>query len=213
MSTPILMILSGISGSGKSMLTKNMQRFFDGYLCIIEPDDFRMILTGQPFHSPAEDMVWSHVKTAVRALLRKKHTVAVDATSLTKFTRNQWVTVAREEEVFVEIHCVVTPLGIAKERNNTRVIPVPNSVIQKQALSMEIPRLEDGFRSVFIYNDELKEIGFGHFDPSQDPSPEKDGLYVPFSEGHWKRPYACERDWTQSQLYTSPPHAGLFYPL
>ena len=66
---PVLQILCGFPGSGKSTFISQQRRSSVRPPIVLCPDDFRRILTGQDFFRHAEEMAWSHVKTSARALL------------------------------------------------------------------------------------------------------------------------------------------------
>lgn len=119
-------ILCGISGSGKSTwVSKNGQNYV--VLC---PDDFRKVLTGQDFYGPAEEAVWSCVKTTARVLAgMQNRDILIDATAVSVGQRSQWVRMAKE--LGVPVHCVMldVPVEICKQRNLTRDRQVPDMVI------------------------------------------------------------------------------------
>ena len=100
-----LHLMIGISASGKSTLADRIAGTYyqPDTLVILCPDTFRLKLTGQAFYSPAEDMVWSHVKTAARVLLVQCH-VLIDATSYTEASRQQWIRLAQQEGCEVHGH-------------------------------------------------------------------------------------------------------------
>lgn len=142
-------ILCGVAGSGKSTwVGENGQNYV--VLC---PDEFRKILTGQDFYKPAEEAVWSSVKTAARVLAGPQNRdILIDATSVTVGQRSQWICMAKELDI--PVHCVMidTPVDVCKERNLGRARRVPEKVIDKQAELLERPTEQEGFVSVRIVN-------------------------------------------------------------
>ena len=144
MSNGSITLICGPSGSGKSTYLKTRPN-----KVIICPDDFRIVMTGQYHYPPAEDMIWTVVKTVVRVLVgQQNENVIVDATSLTVFSRKQWIQIANE--LNVTIHCVYihTSKATCKLRNSLRDRKVPEEVIDKQFASFVLPTRDEGFCSV-----------------------------------------------------------------
>jgi predicted kinase len=133
--------LCGFPGSGKSSYLKDKSGI------IVCPDEFRKVLTGQIFYRPAEEAVWSAVKTCVRVFSKQnKQDVIIDATNLTKGQRAQWVQIAKELNVDCECIWIATPFEVCLERNKNREAVVPYDVMLKMQDMFEPPSEEEGFK-------------------------------------------------------------------
>lgn len=147
-----LYLMSGLPGCGKSTFLEGLP-YPPGI--IISPDEFRLVLTGQDYYAPAEDSVWSHVKTATRVLL-KKYNVVIDATHLTIGSRAQWIKIAKSMGIPICCYYVTTPLNVCLSRNSQRIRKVPEEVIKKMHETMEPPDILEGFEWIeCIIMDEL----------------------------------------------------------
>lgn len=138
-----LILLVGLPGSGKSTYANE-----DRGHVVICPDDFRRILTGQDYYKPAEESVWSHVKTSARALLLRGYKVVIDATALTRSARSQWIQIAKEMNVPASAIYFDTPYDICLQRNKSRERNVPEIVMASMRSSLTLPTTEEGFASI-----------------------------------------------------------------
>ncbi|KKN99063.1 hypothetical protein LCGC14_0143100 [marine sediment metagenome] len=147
----MLIIMCGPPGSGKSTYLQNIRECIDcgsTGVIVLCPDEFRKTLTGADYHEPAEDMVWSHVKTVARVLLDIGHSVIIDGTHLTKESRKIWITIA--EELNVDISCVWmdTPFAVCVERNKARQRKVPDEIINRMFAEFRPPCFDEGFLDI-----------------------------------------------------------------
>ena len=96
-----LFILSGLPGSGKSTYAKWLKS--DRGTFVVSSDMIRLALNAGIYprddqdgdYAMLEPVVWSLVKQAVVMLLQAGHSLAIDATNLTKARRLYWQKVAR----------------------------------------------------------------------------------------------------------------------
>lgn len=157
----MLTIMCGIPGSGKSThLTKVLYNHGNimssgNVPVILSLDDFRRVLTGRDYHGPAEDSVWSHVKTAARVLLRKDYRVIIDGTHLTLASRKSWIMIAKEVDVDICCTWMNIPFATCIARNKTRDRVVPDDVISRMCSVFVLPLVSEGFSSIF----EIREDG------------------------------------------------------
>lgn len=140
----MLTIMCGLPGSGKSTYLQQSDSVANTHSIVLSPDDFRMVLTGQAFYGPAEDSVWSHVKTATRVLIQKHH-VIIDATHLTVGSRLQWVRLAEHCKVLVDCWWYNISPEIAMRRNKARKGVVPEEVMERMLSSFVPPEASEGF--------------------------------------------------------------------
>lgn len=148
----MLTIMCGLPGSGKSTYLTSVD-FKEGSekgTVILCPDDFRLELTGQQYHGPAEDTAWANVKITARVLLKRGYDVIIDGIHLTRPSRGSWIKIA--DEIGVAIDCVwqnVSP-DTAMSRNRKRPIEqiVPDSVMSCMVGSFRQPSISEGFTCV-----------------------------------------------------------------
>jgi predicted kinase len=156
----MLTLMCGVPGSGKSTFAKQMAQ--GNPVTVLTPDDFRFELTGKWFHPPAEDTVWSIVKTTVRVLLRTQQSVIIDATTLTKHRRAEWVHIAKDCNVSCKVWALITPAELCIEHNAKRDRTVPEVVLERQMAQYTVPALDEGFQVIHIVTieDTFKEVGY-----------------------------------------------------
>lgn len=152
----MLTIMCGFPSSGKSTYLAKTCPHTPIDEVILCPDDFRLELTGQQYHGPAEDTVRSHVKIAARVLLKGDYDVVIDGTHLTRGSRKSWIRIAEESGVSVMCKWQNVSPQVARKRNKygpvSQYVPVEkmNRIIQ----SFEPPSEEEGFIKVIRLCDE-----------------------------------------------------------
>lgn len=148
----MLTIMCGLPGSGKSTYLSGVD-FTEGSkqgTVILCPDDFRMELTGQQYHGPAEDAVWSNVKIAARVLLKRGYDIVIDDTHLTRPSRGSWIRIANEIGVTIDCIWQNVPPETAISRNRQRSVGqvVPDDVMANMIGSFSSPSINEGFTCV-----------------------------------------------------------------
>jgi predicted kinase len=90
---PVLVMLSGLPGSGKSTVARALVRRLA--MAIVESDRVRKLLVDRPAYTPGEnERVFGAIYTAVEHLLARGIPVILDATSLTARDRRPGAAVA-----------------------------------------------------------------------------------------------------------------------
>lgn len=87
---PDVVMMVGLPRSGKSTLADAISAATSAP--IVCPDDIRLALYGSSsrYIPEAENHVWAIAKTMVSSLLRRHHTVVLDATNMTTERRKEW---------------------------------------------------------------------------------------------------------------------------
>ena len=139
-------LMCGLPGSGKS----HYLREYPGHAqIVICPDEFRLILIGQPFRQEAEEAVWSAVKTAARVFVGLQHkSIVIDAVHTRASARANWIRMARMYDASIQCTWLSTHVDICKMRNKDRKHPVPEEVIDRMAEEFEPPHTDEGFNDV-----------------------------------------------------------------
>ena len=138
-----LYIMCGFPGSGKSTYLKGKE-------IVLGSDAFRYILTGQAWHLPAEDMVWSHMKVCARVLLNRRHDVYIDSINLTVEDRVEWIEIGKEFETKTICVYLDVSFQICLQRNRARNRIVPDDIMYKMAARFVEPDESEGFNELII---------------------------------------------------------------
>jgi predicted kinase len=143
-----LWLLCGPPASGKSTFRHNWWRGV-----VVSPDELRLAMFGATFNARREGAVWLRVRQQVARLLPSARGVLLDATSVSRAARRQWVKCARELQAKTyAIACWDpgrTPVAELLSRNRQRPQPVPEARVQSLAAAWQPPSLAEGFASVW----------------------------------------------------------------
>lgn len=143
---PILAVMIGISGSGKSTYANGLKISLNAQL--IETDSIRQELTGNAEDQTQNGRVFDVAKRRVdNALSQEKNTI-IDATSLSVKDRKDWIEIGKANNAEVRAYFVDTPVDVAKRQNLKRTRKVPEFVIDKQSNKLHSPTKAEGFDSV-----------------------------------------------------------------
>ena len=116
---PVLIMMSGLPGSGKSYLSERLAGQLPAV--IVESDCVRKKLFRQPTYDAQESgMVHRACQEVMRALLRKGVRVIFDATNLVEFQREVLYNLAERSGAHVLIVRTVAPEHIIRERLERR---------------------------------------------------------------------------------------------
>jgi predicted kinase len=143
---PILAVMVGISGSGKSTFANGLKTSLKAEL--VETDAIRVELTGNAEDQSQNGKVFAIAKRRVNDYLSSGKNAIIDATSLSVRDRKEWIEVAKTNNAEVRAYFVDTPVDVAKRQNASRNRKVPEFVIDKQAGKVQAPTKSEGFDSV-----------------------------------------------------------------
>lgn len=146
MNKPILTVMVGISGSGKSFHANKLQSSLNAKL--IETDALRQELLGSVQDQTQNGRIFAVARDRVNKFLAEGHNVIIDATSLNPKERRDWIKIAHDNGAEVHAHFVSVSVEIAKARNLQRLRQVPDWVIDKQVAKLQAPSKNEGFHSV-----------------------------------------------------------------
>ena len=141
-------IMCGLPRSGKSTWIKSKS----DSITAVCPDRVRKVIFGHQYHPPVEGMVWSFVTGMVRLLLEQGKDVCLDATSITKSERGQWIRVAKEFDAKTVVVFINTPFQTCLDRNE--VSPddekLPDEAMERMLNRFENPdKKEEGFDDIW----------------------------------------------------------------
>jgi predicted kinase len=145
---PILAVMIGISGSGKSTYANGLKTSINAEL--VETDAIRLELTGNAEDQSQNGRVFEVAKKRVNDILEQGKNAIIDATSLTLRDRKDWIEIGKNNNAEVRAYFIDTPVSICKSQNNKRQRKVPEWVIDRQASKLYAPTKSEGFDSVTV---------------------------------------------------------------
>ena len=150
MSKPILWVMVGLSGSGKSTIAKKIADDYSNAI-IISSDNIREELTGNYEDQEHNEEVFNVFHDRIRKNLENKQNVIADATNLTIKSRR--VILNKVNGLDIEKICVIIPKPFekCKEDNLHREHPVPEDVLNKQLRRFQVPFKEEGWSEIKIH--------------------------------------------------------------
>ena len=146
MNKPILAVMVGISGSGKSTFSNGLKTSLNAEL--VETDAIRIELTGNAEDQSQNARVFGVARRRVDNLLSQGKNTVIDATSVSVKDRKDWIDIAKKNNAEVRAYFVDTPIDVAKQRNRKRERKILEEVIDRQASRLQPPTKMEGFDSV-----------------------------------------------------------------
>jgi cytidylate kinase len=148
MNKPILAVMIGISGSGKSTYANGLKTSLGAQL--VETDAIRMELTGNAEDQSQNGRVFAVAKKRVSDYLSQGKNTIIDATSLNAKDRKDWIEIGKSNNAEIRAYFIDTPISVCKSQNSKRARKVPEWVIDKQASKLFAPTKSEGFDSVTV---------------------------------------------------------------
>lgn len=149
---PILAVMVGISGSGKSTYANGLKTSLTvenkNPTELVETDAIRLELTGNAEDQSQNGRVFGVAKARVGSFLGQRKNVIIDATSVSRKDRVDWINIAKVKDSEVRAYFVNVSPAVAKAQNGKRVRKVPDWVIDKQLTKLVPPSTDEGFDSV-----------------------------------------------------------------
>jgi predicted kinase len=145
---PILAVMIGISGSGKSTYANGLKTSLNAEL--VETDDIRQELTGDSEDQSQNGRVFEIARKRINDILSQGKNAIIDATSLSIKERKDWIDIGKANNAEIRAYFIDTPISICKSQNQKRKRKVPEWVIDKQANKLYSPTKSEGFDVVTI---------------------------------------------------------------
>jgi len=116
-----LIVMVGISGSGKSVVARSMVMKGRGEVVRLNRDNLRSMMYGEvPWSAHKDEVIRVVEKEMARVALKKGRTVVIDDTNCVRRTRTAWQELARELRIRLRIVTMTTPLEVCVERDAAR---------------------------------------------------------------------------------------------
>lgn len=150
---PILAVMVGISGSGKSRYSNGLKTSLsieNGGVGteLVETDAIRLELTGNAEDQSQNGRVFAVAKARVAEILGMGKNVIIDATSVSVKDRRDWVNIGKTKGSEVRAYFINTSVAKAKTQNAKRDRKVPDWVIDKQFAKLVPPSESEGFDKI-----------------------------------------------------------------
>jgi predicted kinase len=148
MNKPVLAVMIGISGSGKSTYANGLKTSINAEL--VETDAIRLELTGNSEDQSQNARVFEIARKRINDILSQGKNAIIDATSLSIKERKDWIEIGKANNAEIRAYFIDTPVSICKSQNNKRQRKVPEWVIDRQAGKLFPPTKSEGFDSVTV---------------------------------------------------------------
>jgi predicted kinase len=120
--TAEMVVMVGVSGSGKSVLSKAWVNEGRGQVVRVNRDNLRsMLYVDVSWHNDLEDLVRNVQREAVAQILRLNKTAIIDDTNCVRRTRQRWEETAKEFRVKFREVTMTTAKEVCIERDSKRV--------------------------------------------------------------------------------------------
>lgn len=143
-----LIMLCGLPASGKSFYAQQLSR--ENNAVIISSDQLREELFNDINEQNRNDEVFAELKRRVKENISKNINVIVDSTNLNHKKRKGFLEELKKIDVYKQCVFVATPYNKCIEQNKVREKKVPEFVIRRMYLSVNIPQYYEGFDSIIF---------------------------------------------------------------
>lgn len=150
-----MILMVGISGSGKSYLAKKLAKAFDFY--VISSDAKREEWYGDANDQTHNKELFHKIEQLAKEKILSGENVIIDATNTNIKQRKRFVELGKK--LNIDTYAVVVHVSpqIAEKRNLSRERIVPDYVIKRQCTNFEFPTKEEGFEDIFILKNDKPE--------------------------------------------------------
>ena len=149
MNKPILWVMVGLSGSGKSSVAKEIAEN-NTNTTIVSSDSIREELTGDCGNQENNEEVFKVFHKRIRETLENNTNVIADATNITMRLRRAIIENVKGIDCYKIVYLTPKPFDQCKLDNLNRQHPVPEEVLNKQLRKFQIPFYEEGWDSIKI---------------------------------------------------------------
>lgn len=161
---PLMVMLMGLPGSGKSTLSESLTLWGNGEKCrpvIHSSDGLRKELFGDEAMQGDNNKLFTELHRRIKADLIAGKDVIYDATNISKKFRIQFLNELKNISCTPICLCMMTSYETCLENNEKRDRKVPVEVIKRMLMNWQPPHYNEGFKEIkYIFSnldDEYKE--------------------------------------------------------
>lgn len=141
-----VILLSGLPGMGKDYYLKSL----DKDLPVISLDEIRRKNKISPTDKKRNGWVVQEAKEQARTYLRVGQDFIWNATNITGLMRKQLVDLFVDYGAYVSIHYLEKPYNVWRNQNKNRAYPLPENVLDKMLINLEIPQKTEAHEVHYI---------------------------------------------------------------
>ena len=146
MEKPMLFVMVGVPGSGKSTAAKKIAEKYDAI--VHSSDDLRAELLGDINNQKSNSFVFNTLFSRVEHDLKEGKNAIIDSTNVERFRRENILNLFPASLCTRVAVFVATPLKKCIENNERRDRHVPEEVIKRMDMMLEEPSIEEGFQKI-----------------------------------------------------------------
>ena len=144
--TPVLFMMIGLPGSGKSTYAKEIAADPEGlHPVILSSDELRKELFGDDEDQSHNAQVFDELHKRIRENLQNGVSVIYDATNIDKKRRVDFLQSIKKIDCIKTAIAVMTPYDVCLERCKKRDRKVPEYVIRRMLMNYAPPHIHEGF--------------------------------------------------------------------
>ena len=151
MNNLIVYLTVGVPGSGKSSWVKNVAST-NKDIVLICPDNIRGELSGNEADQSVSNKAFQLARDRMEEALKNGKSVIIDATSVYKRARQQWLDIAKKYNAKTIAVVFEVTEQTAVERNAKRAAEggrnVPTHIIQSMISKYQVPQKSEGFDEI-----------------------------------------------------------------
>ena len=153
MEKPKMILMCGLSGSGKSTISKELSLKYNAV--ILSTDAIRKEIHGNPECQDNPEKVFGILRYRIRKNLKNDRNIIVDATNLTVKDRRSIIHYASNYEKTLICYVANKPYEQCLIDNVNREHPVPEYVLKEQNKKFCMPTYEEGFDEIVVIDTNL----------------------------------------------------------
>ncbi|MBN1686995.1 MAG: ATP-binding protein [Spirochaetales bacterium] len=153
-----IILVCGLPGSGKSHFSKKYFQDTDRRRInrkeirrhLYEMLNFGRTWSEDKFNETDEFLVKHVERKTIEHLLQARQRLLVDNTSVTRSSRQAYVSLAQRMHCSIGVVFLNTPVKLCLERNAQQADSVPGLAVTNLAAALELPTENEGFREIVI---------------------------------------------------------------